>query len=410
NDSQQTWSRDRMRARMSTLTGTLETVFGHQIVGGGQFAGAEEVQPISSVVSSNLLSTDFTPQPQGAGTDDWSARYAGQLYVAQAGSYTLTIISDNGNLGLLGATRGGDHWARGDATATTTPITANLAAGWNDVSVDYNHVTGTKSLQVQLSGPDFAIRDVPVDQLRPVESHEDRLAFGSEDVSRVIGDNGGPTGAATALLKVDGSPGETVSSIDVTVQLNAKFGPEIKVDLETPAGRRVAIRDNDPGTPDGEQFLQVRVPADAAGQLRMLLDGPVAGTWKLHVYDTSNVGPAGTSTLESARLTLHTTGGPEKIAKSASWISPAIVQATDVFAIDSVTTDERVPGGATLAVFVRTCQQASCSDGTWAGPVAKGTPFAVTPGRYLQLRVDMTSNGVLEPELRSLNVAFRRAP
>jgi hypothetical protein len=196
----------------------------------------------------------------------------------------------------------------------------------------------------------------------------------------------------------------------VTLQLNAKFGPEIQVDLEPPTGKPVTIRDNDLTTPSGQQFLQVRVPAGAGGMLQTLLNGPVAGTWKLHVYDTSNMGPAGTSTLESARLTLHTTGGPEKVAKTASWTSPVIDQPTEVFVIDSITTDERVPAGAALQVLVRTCQQADCSDGTRSGPVAKATAFTVPPGRHLQLRVDMTSDGVLEPELRSLSVAFRRAP
>jgi hypothetical protein len=42
--------------------------------------------------------------------------------------------------------------------------------------------------------------------------------------------------------------------------------------------------------------------------------------------------------------------------------------------------------------------------------VKSGEPFAVAPARYLQLRVEMTSNGTLEPELRSLSVAYRRAP
>jgi hypothetical protein len=40
--------------------------------------------------------------------------------------------------------------------------------------------------------------------------------------------------------------------------------------------------------------------------------------------------------------------------------------------------------------------------------VPAATAFAVPPGRYLQVRVDMTSNGVQEPELRSLTVAYRR--
>jgi hypothetical protein len=37
-------------------------------------------------------------------------------------------------------------------------------------------------------------------------------------------------------------------------------------------------------------------------------------------------------------------------------------------------------------------------------------PFAVGPGPYLQLSVDMTSDGAREPELRSLSVNYRRAP
>jgi hypothetical protein len=36
------------------------------------------------------------------------------------------------------------------------------------------------------------------------------------------------------------------------------------------------------------------------------------------------------------------------------------------------------------------------------------TAFDVEPGRDLQVRVDMTSNGGVEPELRSLAVMYRR--
>ncbi|HEU4731985.1 MAG TPA: hypothetical protein VFT22_29015 [Kofleriaceae bacterium] len=408
--AQLSWTRDRMRAPTSALTGTLQTVFGRQILGGGQSLGQEEVQPISRFETGDLVTTTFTPQPQGAGTDDWSARYAGQLYVAQPGTYTLTITSDSGNLGLLGRMRGGGNWGRDEATATTSAITADLDAGWNDLCVDYNHVSGGKTLHVQISGPEFSNVEVPADHLRPVESQDDRLAFGSNDTALTIPDHGAPDSPATALLGVDGSDGETVASIDVTFQIDAKAGDQIRADLETPAGKHVTIRDVTPGTPNGQQLLQVSVPPDATGMLGTLLRGPVKGTWKLLVFDTSSADPTGASTLESVRLTLHTTGGPEKIARSASWTSPVLEQPTDVFAIDGITTDERVPGGATLSVFVRTCQQADCSDGAWTGPVAKGAAFAVTPGRHLQLRVDMTSNGVLEPELRSLAVAFRRAP
>jgi len=53
---------------------------------------------------------------------------------------------------------------------------------------------------------------------------------------------------------------------------------------------------------------------------------------------------------------------------------------------------------------------ADCSDGTWSPAVTQQAPFAIAPGRYLQLRVDLTSNGTLEPELRSLSVMYRHDP
>jgi len=57
---------------------------------------------------------------------------------------------------------------------------------------------------------------------------------------------------------------------------------------------------------------------------------------------------------------------------------------------------------------VGTCQKADCSDVTWSDPVSPSPPFAIGRARYLQLRVDMTSDGNLEPELQSLSVLYRR--
>ncbi|HEX3757471.1 MAG TPA: hypothetical protein VHW23_02150, partial [Kofleriaceae bacterium] len=91
------WTRERLRARASEVNGTLRTVFGHRLLGGG-LTGQP---PVMHVESSGLLPMQmFAPLPPGAGTDsNWSARYFGQLYVAQAGTYTLQIDSDDGNRG-----------------------------------------------------------------------------------------------------------------------------------------------------------------------------------------------------------------------------------------------------------------------------------------------------------------------
>jgi hypothetical protein len=81
-----------------------------------------------------------------------------------------------------------------------------------------------------------------------------------------------------------------------------------------------------------------------------------------------------------------------------------------VFAVDRVTWNERVPDGAGALVRVRTCQRADCSDADWPDPIAQATAFNVSRGRYLQLRVELTSGGTAEPELASLAIVFRRDP
>jgi hypothetical protein len=387
----------------------VRTVFGLQIFGGGQGSAP----PVSDLEASDLLpQTAFSTPPQGADADDWSARYFGQVYIAQPGSYTLRITSDDGNRGRLGAGHGEAYWARDSGTGNAiTAVPATLSAGWNDVTVDYNQVYGAKKLHVSLDGPGFANVEVPRDQLRPVESADDRLAFGNDDAVHNVPDGGGAGAAGVATMPVAGYPGEVVTAIDLTYEINSLHWNQLKVDLETPGGpsSRLTIRDRDDGLGDGDQIAQVTIPVGLTAGLAPLLGGAANGTWKLYVYDV--VAGGGDSALTSAKLTLHTTGGPDRVARTAAWTSPVLDGQTNVIAIDGITWDERLPAGAALAVFVRACRQADCSDGVWPmAPVTKAAPFAVGAARYLQLRVDLTSNGVLEPELRSLAVMYRRDP
>ena len=401
------WSRDRLRARTGELAGMSRTVFGRQILGGGQGSAP----PVSDLEASDLLpQTGFATPPQGADADDWSARYSGQVYIAQPGAYTLRITSDDGNRGRLGAGHGEANWARDSGTGNAiTAVTATLDAGWNDLTVDYNQVGGARKLRVQLDGPGFADVEVPRDALRPVEPADDRLVFAGDGAVHAVPDGGGAGADGTAAMFVAGYPGEAVAAIDLTYEIDSPHWAQLKVDLETPGGARLTIRDRDDGLGDGDQIAQLTIPAGHATGLGPLLGGPAGGSWKVHVYDV--VAGGGDSALTSAQLTLHTTGGPDRIARTASWTSPVLDAGARVLAIDGVTWDERLPAGSTLAVFVRACRQADCSDGTWpAAPVGKSTPLPIGAARYLQLRVDMTSDGVREPELRSLSVQYRRAP
>src|SRR5262249_38601886 len=158
-----------------------------------------------------------------------------------------------------------------------------------------------------------------------------------------------------------------------------------------PGGAPVIIRDH-VGPPNLMQGDAIAAQTLTGANLGALLGAAAKGDWKLHVYD--DVAGGGSSVLESARLTLHTTGCPDKVAKAASWTSRVIDTTTPVTAIDGITWKERVPIGASVQVRFRACQQADCSDSpTWSDPVTSGAPFTIAPARYLQLRVVMTSDG-----------------
>jgi hypothetical protein len=241
-----------------------------------------------------------------------------------------------------------------------------------------------------------------------VESADDRLAFGSDDTEHMIPADSGPNQPGTATMSVAGYAGEVVTSMDVTY-VAASLGVTTSADLETPAGTRLTLgRARGIATGPVDVQFQVTVPP-GAGPLAPLLGGSAGGTWKLHVYDDQVGGQRGPGTLRSARITLHTTGGPERVARTASWTSPVLALPSDVLLVNNVTWDARLPEGATVSVQVRSCGQSDCSHAAWM-PVTPPRATVLYPGRFLQLRVELTSNGVIEPELRSLTASYVRTP
>jgi hypothetical protein len=401
------WARDRMRARASEVSGALRLVFARQILGGGQDTPA----PIGHIEDGDLLlSTTFPVTPQGApAVTNWSARYIGQVYVEQPGAYNLTVFSDDGNRARLGSTSAQTSWAFNIGTsAAVTVVPAALNVGWNDLAVDFNQVGGGAALEVTIDGPDLDEVPVPRDRLRPVESADDRLAFGGDDTEHLIPEGGGPNQPGTAAMSVAGYAGEVVTSMDVTF-VAASLGLTASADLETPAGTRLTLgRARGIATGPEDVLFQVTVPP-GPGPLAPLLGGSAGGTWKLHVYDPQVGGQHGPGVLKSARITLHTTGGPERVARTASWTSPLLALPSDVLLVRNATWDARLPDGAAVSVQARSCGQSDCSHAAWV-PVTPPRATVLYPGRFLQLRVVLTSNGVSEPELRSFTASYVRTP
>jgi subtilisin-like proprotein convertase family protein len=406
------WTRERMRARASELSGALRTVFGHQILGGGVLGQP----PVVHVDDGPLIAATFLdPGPQGVPVDipnvnlNWSARYAAQVYIAQPGSYTLTVNSDDGNRVQFAGQTKSMNWDFNQGTPdVTSTITATLPAGWSDLIVDYNQCTGSRKLNVALSGGGLS-GSIAKALLRPVEPAGDRLALGFDDMQRVVEDNGQSTKSATAVIPIAAYDGETVTSIDITYEVDDKNWTDLRFDLESPSPpQRINVPARG-GTGNNDQVSEVTISASANATLRQLLGVPAAGTWKLDVYDVNDSGSGDVNgQLKSAKLTLHTQGGPDKVARTSSWTSAPIDATTRVFAIDGVAWDARVADGGEVRVRIATCQRPDCQDAILSGPVTQGMPFSVMPGRYLQVVVEMTSDGSHESELRSIAVMLRR--
>lgn len=396
------WARTRLRARAGELSGVLANVFPSQIL------GSRTGRPMLSQFEQRALLADttFMPLPPGATSDDWSARYLGQVYVERDGMYELTIVSSDGNRGRIGSGRGELSWQRDadSAMAATTTVAAALTAGWNDLAVDYNQVMGPRSLGIRFASTGAAAAAIPRLQLRPVESSDDRLVFAIDNETHIIEDGGGAAAPGTSSFVIDGFAGETVGSVDVTAEISAENWDQIRIDLETPGGTRVLVRGTFAPAGGVMRLIQIAIPAGATGTEATLLGGAAAGTWKLLVYDTSTQGGGGNPQLRNAALTLHTRGGPDKIARAASWLSPVLELPTNITALTAVTIDERIPAGAASALLVRTCADVACTDAAWS-PAAVGK---LTAARYAQLRVDLTSDGNAEPEVRKLSLVYRR--
>lgn len=144
------------------------------------------------------------------------------------------------------------------------------------------------------------------------------------------------------------------------------------------------------------------------------------GDGRLYVYDGKDVslvqasesGPTMALALASADvLALH--GSPSEldrlshgVAPQGSWESP-VLDASDTSQWGSIRWHADVPGGSKVEVLTRSGNVPE-PDSTWSGwsRLADGR-VASPPGRYLQLKVAMASNGAATPSVDAMTVYYR---
>jgi hypothetical protein len=409
-------SRHRLRAPVASARGTLRTVFYRQMHAGGVFGLAPPVQQLQ--VTKFFERVTFAPPLQGSLSDtssttgdvsDWSARWAGQLYVTTPGAYTLRVESDDGSKLFFGTAPPAEiAWARNNSNGSASNVVATpLREGWNDLIVDFNQVAGTTHLGVTIvAAPDPTLVDVevPLAQLRPVEPRGERLIVRST-VPAVAPNVADDTGVFTDVsVRVEALANQTVSRVDVTVVMSSEEPDQLLFRVIRPGGTPVIVQSHPGGLIGGSRLSMHAFSIDPA-----LVGGPADGLWKIGVADDIDGLFTNTTTIDEVHLTLHTTGGPDQIAPTSTWRSPIKDLGTRLVKVDALTWDERAPAGTAVEVRLRSCEQADCADQpSWGDALPKGMPVALGQRRFLQAQVTMTSDGASEPELRALSLMYRR--
>jgi subtilisin-like proprotein convertase family protein len=378
------FTRDRLRAVASELTGTMRLQFFHQIFGG---TGADGVPPISHLETADLLQA----LPTGLDVNDFSVRWFGQIHVDQPGTYMFTVDSDDGNQLYAGSSGVATHWAPQDGYSGSNTLGATLDAGWNDLVLDYNQVSSAQSLSLMMNGA-----PVPVAQLRPVEPRRDRLIAQTVVPASPVSVADGTGVPSTLTANVVAYPSEVVTAIDVMVEFSTNHRDQLFLQLQAPNGQPVKIQNHVPGG-GGSYQAHVHVTDPA------LINGPAAGAWTLGLAD--DAGGGNTTTLQQFNLTLHTATGPEQIALTGTYVSPVKDLGSPLSAITDVAWSERAPIASEVAL--RTCDQPDCSDApTWSAPIDLHGHPALPQKRYLQAEVTMHSDGTKEPELDALAIHY----
>lgn len=394
----QTLSPSRLRTRVDAMRGMVLTGWDGPTLSDGFHR---------TLATAGLIDADFGNgrlADLGLTSDDqWSARWSGQFHANVAGSYRLRIDSDDGHRLYVNGERVSDRLP--DPAPGPVDVDVALLAGWNDLVLDYNELTGGASLALTVEdGPEPGLDGaLPASRLRPLEPRVERVDTAGDDVDASIPDNS-VTGVSKAIV-VGGLTGATVSSVDVTIGINHGRVQDLELYLVHPGGNEVRLRDNSGDGGDGARTW--RYATDAFD------DTPASGIWHVRVVDNQ---PGNSGSITDVDVAVHHHEGPDQLARSAAFTSLVRDLGAGVVALDTLRVGGRSPTADGIAVRLRGCDAPEqCAAEPWSDRItgalaAGGVPVDLPPRRYVQYRVELTSDGEREPELDWIELDYRVPP
>ncbi len=394
--------RTTMRGRAEGPRGLMQYVFDHQIL---TATVDGTVHPRPQIAAMDAIGpTTFQPLPDGAPNNtSWSGRWTGQFYADMPGMYTLEVDSSDGNQLAVAGTGSGSNFATGEMGDSTSTVTATLAQGWNDLTVDINKVQNTASLTLKVTAapdPNLVGKAIALDHLRAVEPVADRLTCGTDGQMHAIPNKG----TGTASIPFTGFTGETVSGLAMRLDFTNPEWQGLTFTITNPRNDKIQLN----GGLNGSGELVLESQRDATSDPAFFQNLPVGtNPWKVAVDDSVDTMMGRGGQINELDLVLHLANGPQPIATDPVWTSELIDNMTTVASFDSVTWMSRDLAGAAV-VRLRTCD-APCTNEAWTAVQNGQPPPASLAGkRYLQAQVEMTSDGVHAPEFEQLQVVYRR--
>ena len=396
------FARNQMRGRAEAPRGLLQTAFDRQLqlvnVSGANAMPRATVLAMDMLGPTTLPGVDGSPGP----ANGWSARWAGQFYVMTPGLLAVEVDSVDGNQVTLDGSGSGSNYSAGASAASTSVAqVTNAIQGWNDLVIDYNHAPGdVQGMQVVVTAAaetGLVNKALPAARLRPVEPPGDRLMVATNGSDITIPDNSN-TGA-THTIHVDGFANETITSARLRVVLTNPELNGLSFTLTAPGGTAFQRTSATTGSGMHTFFFDIA----PSGSI------PTTGNWTLKVVDTVNTTPSSNGTLSETDLTLHTSGGPDPIAKNPIWTSELIDNETSVASIESITWQAHSWMQNDVIVRLRACDAPCKQSDPWTQVQNSAPPPQSLAGhRYLQAQVEMTSDGIRAPELTSFVVVYKR--
>lgn len=358
----------------------------------------------SSKVAGEIRTLDFgtTPPPDsGISTATaYSVRWSGQFLVEDnLDGFTITTEGGGHRVWIDGALQA-DRLA--SPSATSTLVALGLTPGWHDIVLDLDkRVSGSTSLRINaLTGSQNAF---DADHLRPVLGPSQRWlsARNTTTVDTAIPD---PTAVPATLSRTLGFPNiaGTVNAVTVEYAVEHAALAELALSARSPTINRTLAA---AGTLTGMGFNRVRYslnPRDFA-----VVPG---STWVLTVADT--VAMAGTGDLREVAVSVaytDTSNASLPFAPVTTYTSPPRDLREEIVAFGKVTWELRETTGVTAVISLRAgATEEECLAAEWH-PVDEDGNTSALPGRFVQYRVAMTTNGRISAALDSFLLLYYSA-